>query len=142
MASDEGDPPKNTTTSVDVKISNSTTPKIWPRDKNNPNLVINDNTRTDALISHVSFGTVLTTAKLIVRCQSSSQADLFRIELTTDDKGFNLFAAGDFDNEKDTKVVEVRVYTVGLQDTNTCTMVLVQSTPLILRSLTLNYLLY
>jgi hypothetical protein len=136
MASDEGDPPKNTTTYVDIMISNSTITKIWPSDKNNPNLVLNDNTRTDALIAHVTFGTTLTTAKIIKNCQSSNQFELFKVELTLDSKAVNLYAAEDFDNEKDTKVVQVRVYKVSLIQY----IHLIQYTSLILKSLILNNL--
>lgn len=114
LASDKGEVPQNTTTSVVIVISNSTITKMWPSDKNNPDLVVNDNTRTDALITSVQFGSDITGAKLIVKCQSSDQTDKFKISVpVNDDSRFDLHAAGDFDNEKGTKVVQIRVYKVG-----------------------------
>ena len=114
LASDKGEVPQNTTTSVVIVISNSTITKMWPSDKNNPDLVVNDNTRTDALITSVQFGSDITGAKLIVKCQSSDQTDKFKISVpVNDDLRFDLQAAGDFDNEKGTKVVQIRVYKVG-----------------------------
>ncbi|XP_061163389.1 neural-cadherin-like isoform X2 [Saccostrea echinata] len=111
LASDKGDPPNNSTAYVDIVIKNSTVTKLWPSDKNNPNSFINDNTRTDALITTVSFGNVLTGAKLIVKCQSSDQANKFKIEISANNRDIILHAAGDFDDEKDTKVAQIRVYT-------------------------------
>ncbi|XP_062566539.1 neural-cadherin-like isoform X2 [Saccostrea cucullata] len=111
LASDKGDPPNNSTAYVDIVIRNSTVTKLWPSDKNNPNSFINDNTRTDALITSVSFTNQLTGVKLIVKCQSSDQANKFKVELSSNNRDIFLYAAGDFDNEKDTKVAQIRVYT-------------------------------
>lgn len=114
LASDKGEVPQNTTTSVVIVISNSTITKMWPSDKNNPDLVVNDNTRTDALITSVQFGSDITNAKLIVKCQSSDQTDKFKISVPVNNNPrFDLHAAGDFDDEKGTKVVQIRLYKVG-----------------------------
>lgn len=113
LASDKGEIPQNSTTFVDIVVSNSSVTKIWPSGKNNPDQIIDDNTRTDALINTVSFGTTITGARLIVKCQSSEMTDKFKISVpASDNRKFELHAAGDFDDEKDTKVVQIRVYTV------------------------------
>lgn len=62
--------------------------------------------RIDVLINIVLFGIIIIGVRLIVKCQFFEMIDKFKIlVLVSDNRKFELCVVGDFDDEKDIKVV-------------------------------------
>lgn len=62
--------------------------------------------RIDVLINIVLFGIIIIGVRLIVKCQFFEMIDKFKIlVLVSDNRKFELYVVGDFDDEKDIKVV-------------------------------------